>query len=454
MCDVLLIDDDGELLNSLARALSPRIAPLRIAGASSVDGALALFRRHRPRVVVIDLCLSEREGTESGFQLITRMRSFDASSRVIVVTGHGAITHGVRALRLGAASFIEKPADPERLAPIIIDAATHADLRREFDKTPREDGASIVAQFVGRSDVSKGLRERISFIATLPQPVLILGETGTGKGLCARLIHEISPRRSRCFVHAQPNFGGGDLAQNELFGHIKGAFTGATESRAGLAVEAHEGTLFLDELDEFSHDIQVRLLDVIQERRVRPVGSDSFRAVDCRFIAAMNRPLDEALSGRKLRRDLYHRLAHNVIHLPPLRERREDIVDLCDATLASMRAREEVGVGELTSEVLQYLMGQPWLGNIRELQTVVENAAYHAHHHGRSVISRDDMPAIRAGAASPHLFSFHERTERFKLQLVEEALAQCGGSQVRAARLLGLDRGTLRRIVARSSVSP
>jgi two-component system response regulator GlrR len=453
MCDVLLIDDDGELLHSLARALSPRIAPLSIGGASSVDVALALFRRHRPRVVVVDLCLDEKQGTESGFQVLSQMRDLDGTSRIIVVTGHGSLVHGVRALQLGAASFVEKPADPERLAAIIIDAAAHADLRREFDRTSHEHVAAPTLQLVGRSDVIKALRDRISFIATIPHPVLILGETGTGKGLCARIIHACSSRRARRFVHAQPNFGGGDLAQSELFGHLKGAFTGATESRVGLASEAHEGTLFLDELDEFSHEIQVRLLDLIQERRSRPVGSDSFKNVDCRFIAAMNRPLDEALAGNKVRRDLYHRVAHNVLHLPALRERSEDIPDLCDSTLASMRARGEVGVFEVQSVVLDHFKGYRWPGNIRELQAVVENAAYHAHYRGRTFVSPEDIVTASIAPFDGSRPSFHQRTERFKLQIVEEALAQCEGSQVRAARMLGLDRGTLRRIVARSNAS-
>ncbi|MEY4668790.1 MAG: hypothetical protein RL518_1489 [Pseudomonadota bacterium] len=452
MSDVLLIDDDGELLNSLARALSPRIAPLKVCGATTAGLALELFRRHRPGVVVLDLCVDDRQGTESGFQLLSQLRALDVSSRVIVLTGHGSLTHGVRALQLGAASFIEKPADPEHLAPVITDAATHAELRREFDKSRREGGAAPCSALIGRSDAMRILRDRISFIATIPQPVLILGETGTGKGLCARLIHECSPRHDGRFVHYQPNFAGGDLAQSELFGHIKGAFTGAVEARLGLVPEAHHGTLFLDELDEVPLPLQVRLLDVIQERRVRPVGADAFKQVDCRCIAAMNRPLDEALTGNKVRRDLYHRLAHNVLHLPPLRERREDIPDLCDATLASMRAREQAQVFEVSSDVLDHFKIQQWPGNVRELQAVVESAAYHAHYEGRSFISAEDLaipPEVTIGEGEG---SFHERVEKFKMGLVEEALARCDGSQVRAARLLRLDRGTLRRIVSRTTV--
>jgi len=453
MCDVLLIDDDSELLQSLARALSPRIAPLKVAATSSVVGALELFRLHTPRVVVVDLCIDEKEGTESGFSLISQILSLDSTSRVIVVTGHGSLSYGVRALQLGAASFLEKPADPERLSAVVIDAASHAQLRREFDSVRSEQQSSTLTQLVGRSDTVKSLRDRISFVATTPNPVLILGETGTGKGLCARLIHECSPRSSRNFVHVQPNFGGGDLAQNELFGHIKGAFTGAVESRGGLALGAHQGTLFLDELDEFSHEIQVRLLDLVQEQRVRPVGSDSFKKVDCRVIAAMNRPLDEALAGGKLRRDLYHRVAYNVLHLPPLRERSEDIPELCDAILTSMRARKVARVIDVDNEVLGYLRGQRWPGNIRELQALVENAAYHAHYRGRVVVSRDDVPALSGVVPDSMKSSFHERVEQFKRDLVEEALERCEGSQVQAARMLGLDRGTLRRILSRSTLS-
>ena len=151
------------------------------------------------------------------------------------------------------------------------------------------------------------LREQLQFLAISDQPVLICGETGVGKGLCARAIHRLSNRRSGNFVHCHPNFGGGDLVQSQLFGHKKGAFTGATESRRGLVLEAHRGALFIDELDEVPHQTQVTLLDVIQEHRVRAVGSDAFETVDCRFIAATNRPLDESLTSGRVRRDLHRR---------------------------------------------------------------------------------------------------------------------------------------------------
>ena len=453
MFDVLLVDDDGELVQSLARALSPRIAPLRLRAATTLSAAHELVRVHKPSVLVLDLCIDERQGVESGFELLALCRSIDPTSRIIVLTGHGSLVHGVRALTLGAASFIEKPAEPEHLAAVINDAASQSHLRREYEKLSNETAVSSMRALVGRSDAMKILRDRLAFVASTPQPVLLMGETGTGKGLCARIIHECSSRRSKRFVHYQPNFGGGDIVQSELFGHLKGAFTGALETRHGLAVEAHLGTLFLDELDEISSEAQVRLLDLIQEQRVRAVGSDSFRKVDCRCIAATNRPLDEALSSNRIRRDLYHRLAYNVLHIPPLRERLEDVPDLCDEALRSLRIKEVVQVFEVQPLVIERFRSMRWPGNVRELKAVVENAAYHAHFRGRATITPEDIQSPGMSAPVTADRSFHAQVESFKAQLIEQALQQCGGSQVQAARLLELDRGTLRRIVGRGVVA-
>lgn len=449
MFDVLLVDDDGELLQSLARAISPRIAPLRLSGATTLSGAREVVLLHKPSVIVLDLCIDEKQGVESGFELLSLCRGIDPTSRIIVLTGHGSLIHGVRALTLGAGSFIEKPAEPEHLAAVINDAASQSQLRREYEKLSHEATASSMQVLAGRSDAMKMLRDRLAFVATTPQPVLLIGETGTGKGLCARVIHECSHRRLKRFVHYQPNFGGGDIVQSELFGHVKGAFTGAIEARQGLAVEADQGTLFLDELDEVPADAQVRLLDLIQEQRVRAVGSDSFKKVDCRCIAATNRPLDEALASNKIRRDLYHRLAYNVLHIPPLRERLDDLCDLCEESLRALRAKENVQVFEVQPSVIERFRTMRWPGNVRELKAVVENAAYHAHFRGRTAISLEDVQNFGMTAHSPKERSFHEQVECFKAQLIEQALQECGGSQVQAARILGLDRGTLRRILSR-----
>ena len=452
MRDILLIDDDGELVTSLARVLSPLVGDLSICASSTPDDALEVARTEQPKVVVLDLCLHPRRGVESGFELLELLRRSVPHSRVIVVTGHGSREHGIRALSLGASSFIEKPADPAHLAALIRDAATQSELLREYAKLCSAASAPLMEALCGSSEAMRQLRDQIAFLATTPQSVLIVGETGTGKGLCARLIHEQSSRRKERFVHYQPNFAGGDIVHSELFGHVKGAFTGAVDARRGLVVEAHRGTLFIDELDEVPPDTQVKLLDLVQERRVRPLGADVFHAVDCRFIAATNRSLDDSLASGKIRRDLHHRLAHNVVRLPPLRTRRQDVPELAFLFLKRLRERDGLNVFEFADDVLFSLSTHEWPGNVRELQGVVETAAYHAHFRRRSQIEAEDLSSSSGEGSGPVRRidpSFHDQVERFKVTLIEGALVQTGGNQVHAARLLGLDRSTLRRVLAR-----
>jgi DNA-binding NtrC family response regulator len=451
MKDILLIDDDAEMLQSLARALSPLIAPLTLCGAGHVDAAMQALRFERPKVVVLDLCLDERVGVDSGFSLLDEILKQSPYARVVILTGHGSLSHGVRALTSGAASFVEKPVDPAHLAALVIDAARQADVWKEYERLRRQSADSSHSQLVGMSDKMQRLRERIHFAASTNQPVLILGETGTGKGLCARILHEASSKSTGKFVHYQPNFGGGDLVQSELFGHLKGAFTGAEGVRRGLALEAHGGTLFIDELDEIPPETQVKLLDLIQERRVRALGSDTYQSVDCRFVAATNRLVPNALEEGKIRRDLYHRIAHCVLELPPLRSRMEDIPSLCDQILGDLRTREALNVFDIEGKALEVLQQQQWPGNVRELQAVVTNAAYQARYSGRSVIECEDVgrsDAVVEREATPECAtgSFQEAVLAFKSKLVREALSRSGGNQLKAAIELGLDRKTLRRL--------
>jgi len=450
MSDVLLVDDDEELIQSLARVLSRLIAPRTISATTNVDRASRALPVERPLVVVLDLCIDERVGVESGFELLSEITEHDATTRVIVLTGHGSSAHGIRALQMGAASFVEKPANPEHLAALIKDACAQAELRREFINMKRSRQSPLARALVGSSEVMRQLREQIEFAAAISKPVLLTGETGTGKSHCARLIHECSERRKKNFVHYHPNFGSGDLVQSELFGHVKGAYTGAQDTRRGLALEADGGTLFIDELDEVTHETQVRLLDLLQEQRVRAIGSDSYTSVTCRFIAATNRPIDEALQSGKIRRDLHHRLAHCSIALPPLRQRLGDIPELVSVMLDELRAREDIHVFEVSEGALEACQAHAWPGNIRELQGVIERAALYAHYKGRRVVARDDLGTIARKESSQSLGqatrSFHAEVEEFKRKLVREALDSCEGNQVHAARLLRIDRGTIRRL--------
>lgn len=450
MSDVLIVDDDSQLLLSLTRVLSPLILPRTLSAAASVERASQLVSIEEPRVVVLDLCIDERNGVDSGFSLLAQIAEHDETIRVIVLTGHGGSAHGIRALQMGAASFVEKPANPAHLAALIKDACFQSELRKELRSMKSERGAALTRTLVGSSDVMRQLREQLEFVATISKPVLLTGETGTGKSYCARLIHDLSDRRGRNFVHYHPNFGSGDLVQSELFGHIKGAYTGAQEARRGLAVEADGGTLFIDELDEVPPETQVRLLDLLQERRVRPIGADSYSSVTCRFIAATNRPIDEAVGNGKIRTDLHHRLAHCSIAIPPLRERISDIPELVTSILDGLRSREGIHVFEVSEGAIESCQAHSWPGNIRELQGVVERAALYAHYKGRRVVARDDLGAIARNEVFPlsgrAVESFHTRVEEYKRKLVRQALDSCEGNQVHAARLLRVDRGTIRRL--------
>jgi DNA-binding NtrC family response regulator len=460
MADILLVDDDAELVQSLVRVLARLVAPQTICAAGNATKALELLRSEKPLVAVIDLCLDERVGIDSGFELLAQLKAQAPEMRVLVLTGHGSRSNGIRAMQLGAASFLEKPADPEHLAALIRDAIAQAELRREYEKLAREGAAGAARELCGESPAIVKLREDVAFAASTSQPVLLLGETGTGKSLCARLIHEQSARRAKKFVHYHPNFGGGDIVQSELFGHTKGAFTGAVDSRRGLVQEADGGTLFIDELDAVPKDTQVLLLDLVQEQRIRPVGSDTHQKVNCRFITATNKPIETVLAEGVVRADLHHRLAHNVIIIPPLRNRREDIPMLVAAALQSIRQREGINVFEIEPHLINELQMYAWPGNIRELHGAIETGAYRAHFNGRSTIERGDLslggkrleaqekssPVVAHTQVSMSGVSFHEQVESFKRNLVQQALESCKGNQVQAALLLGVDRGTIRRL--------
>jgi DNA-binding NtrC family response regulator len=398
-------------------------------------------------VAVLDLCIDEKVGVESGFSLLKELLARDDSIRVIVVTGHGSTENGIRALSLGAASFLEKPVDPSHLAALVKDGVNQCDLRRHHRQLLRVNAKTTSALLIGSSAEIGRVREQLEFAASTAQPALILGETGTGKGLCARIIHELSGRKTARFIPYHPNFGGGDLVQSELFGHLKGSFTGAVEGRKGLIAEAHGGTLFLDEVDEIPPETQVRLLDVLQEKRFRAIGSNDFQSIDCRVVAATNRPVAELLQQGKLRQDLYHRIAHCLIEIPPLRARKNDIPELLRATLEALRNREGVNVFDIEEDATQAAVVYDWPGNVRELQAVLEGAAFRARFKGRTWITRDDLALGNSLPDAGSSGTFNDQVETFKRKLVQGALERAQGNQVQAAKELSLDRGTLRRIL-------
>ncbi|RMD86430.1 MAG: sigma-54-dependent Fis family transcriptional regulator [Candidatus Dadabacteria bacterium] len=451
--NILIIDDESEAASSLAKALKTEINPLHCDLAASEQSALSMLNDKQYPVAILDLCLNEQIGPESGFSLLESMLSQHPDLSVIVLTGYGTVENGVRALKLGAISFIEKPANIPHLAILVQDGIRQNSLKRRFRELQEASSDKNTSLgIIGSSAEIKQIRDTIRFLATTNQSVLITGETGTGKGLCAQAIHRISTRNKGKLVRYQPNFTTPDLVNSDLFGHVKGAFTGADQERKGLLEEADGGTLFLDEIDELPHETQVALLGVLQDKKYRPLGSNEEREVDFRLICATNREIEQLLKEGKLRKDFYHRIAHEKIHLPPLRLRIEDIPELADYFLTSLREREELSVFRFEASAISTLKGYHWPGNIRELQSVVESAAYRAQFKRSSSISQSDITVGSEGSAVSEKpdATFRDLVEQYKLSLINNALAKHNNNQVQAAKSLGLDRTTLRRILARN----
>lgn len=447
---VLIIDDDGEAILSLVRALKSIGQRAEISAAAGQEEALAIFREKKAEAVLLDLCLVPSGGVESGLSLLRQMIEADPSSRILVLTGHSSIESGIKAMELGAANFIAKPANPAHLNVLINDAIQQAVIRRAWASLRLKTDADSINRLAGVSPQIQKVREAIRFAAATSQPVLITGETGTGKGVCARLIHDLSLRNKSPFVRSQPYFAGGGFVQSELFGHIRGAFTGADRDRVGLMAEAEDGTLFLDEIDEMPMDTQVTLLGVLQEKVFRRLGSNRDESARFRLVSASNADLSKRIEERRFREDLLHRIGHYRIHLPPLRDRRADIPIISSQILDRLRAEAQIQVFRISAGANAILGRENWPGNVRELEARLETAAYRAHFAGRREIYEKDVDAPEPQARSTRTFS--ALVDDYKSSLIKDALLKYSGNQTQAAAALGLDRSSLRRMIRRSSV--
>lgn len=447
---VLIVDDDGDAASSLARVLRLQIPQAVFEIATSEAAAEPLLRR-QPEVVILDLSLDQVRGVESGFQLLEAVQRLSLHTRTIVVTGNGSLRHGIRALRDGAAHFLEKPADAAHLAALVRDAIAQARIRREFAKLSTTAAAPALGELVGQSQEILGVREQLSIAARSTLPVLLTGETGTGKGMCARLIHSLSDRKAAQFVRCQPNFGSGDLVASELFGHAKGAFTGAIENKAGLLRDADKGTLFLDEVDELPPHAQIMLLEALQEGTFRAVGGSKNESADFRLISALNKPIADVMAKGRFREDFYHRIAHIVIEIPPLRARKEDIPILAETFRVRAEDRQKLPPVSISGAAIELLYKHEWPGNVREFQAAIERGCVHAHIAGRTMVEARDLglhsSAAGSVAGTGTVSSLASSVEHLKIKIVEDALRRAGGNQLAASKELGIDRKTLRKIV-------
>ncbi|MEW6220264.1 MAG: sigma-54 dependent transcriptional regulator [Thermodesulfobacteriota bacterium] len=433
---VLLIDDDP----SLRRVTEYNLAAAGFTVLPAASGAvgLTLFRTRRPDLVITDV----RLGDMDGLAVLAAIKEENSETPVIVITAFGSIELAVQAMQKGAFTFLTKPFDREALRLAAHQALELASLRvRNQALTEELDRLAGVDGITTSNPAMAEILETAVAVAASEATVLITGESGTGKELLARLIHRRSPRRDHPLVAVNCSAIPPTLIESELFGHKKGAFTGAVAHRKGRFQTANHGTLFLDEVGELRPDMQAKLLRGLQEREVEPVGADRPERVDVRIIAATNRDLEEAIRRGEVREDLFYRLSVIHLHLPPLRERREDIPALTRQFLDRLGAPPEVRFSE---SALARMHHYAWPGNIRELQNVVE----------RCLILRKG-PVIEAGSlqlpepAAPDAFPLPEipdegiSLEAVERALVEKALAKAGNNRSEAARLLKIPRHVL-----------
>jgi two-component system, NtrC family, response regulator len=431
---VLLIDDDSSLRRVMEFTLTQ--AGWQVLPAADGDAGLALFRQERPRVVVTDIQMPGK----SGFEVLAAIRELEAETAVIVITAFGTVDKAVAAMKQGAFDFLTKPFSQDELRLTLERAEAFQGLQRENSRLRRAlANRDDFGHVVGISDAMQTVFARVQRVAASEATVLIEGESGTGKELIARAIHQGSERREGPFVAVNCAAIPADLLESELFGHVKGAFTGAIRDRSGKFAQADGGTLFLDEVGELPGEMQPKLLRALQEREIEPVGGQ-LRKIDVRVVAASNRDLEQAIRDGAFREDLYYRLAVVPLRLPALRERAGDI------PLLVRHFAGKYGGGEFSSAALAALGRYPWPGNVRELENAVQQALILRH---GEVVEVGDLPAKITAAASagqggvlnlpPDGYSL----EALEKEAVAEALRRCGGNQTRAAAFLRIPRHTL-----------
>jgi two-component system, NtrC family, response regulator HydG len=449
----LVIDDEPDMCGLLARALADQAIPTLTA--RSASEALELLKGTSFDVVLTDVQMPGM----NGLQLCERVAHMQPGVPVIVVTGHGDVQTAIDAMRAGAYDFLIKPVDHELLSLAVTRALTHRQLRAEVGRL-RDivEEATGQSALVGSGPGMRRVHETIARLVESDASVVVCGETGTGKELVARRVHDTSRRSSGPFVSINCAAVPRTLLESELFGHVKGAFTDARETRKGLFLEADRGTLFLDEIAEMPIDMQSKLLRALQEKTVRAVGSNEESPFDARIIAATNRDLDEEIFEKRFREDLFYRINVVRIDLPPLRDRRGDILQLAQHFLAQHAKRSGKPTLAISVPAAEKLVAYRWPGNVRELQNGIEHAIAFSRF---DEITVDDLPErVRDyqpghtvsldGDGSNDILTLAELERRY----VERALSLLGGNKTRAADALGIDRRTLYRRLDRWSTPP
>ena len=448
---ILVVDDDRETCELLQELLAQQ--DFAVEATTSAGEALARVVAEDFDAVLTDLGMPEMDG----ISLCRRILESRPDMPVLVGTGHGSMESAIAAMRAGAYDFVTKPFDPKLIVLSLNRAVQNHRLHNELKRLRKDIASQAVPGFVGHSSAMRRVRELVSRVADSEASVLIQGETGTGKELVARLIHSSSKRQSGPFVAVNCAAVPHALIESELFGHARGAFTDARTQRTGLFLEAHGGTLFLDEIAELPLETQPKLLRALQERTVRPVGSNTETPFDVRVVAATNRDLEYEVFEKRFREDLYYRLNVVTIELPPLRNRGGDVLELAQYLLAQFADRAGKPPLVLSAGAAEKLVAYQWPGNVRELENCLERGLALARFDQLTV---EDLPdKIRNFQAEKFVVAADDPTavvtlEELERRYILRVLALMGGNKSQAAQALGVDRRTLYRKLARFDSSP
>jgi two-component system repressor protein LuxO len=446
---VLLVEDTPPLARLYQEYL--RFEDLELETVDCGKDAMAAIARHEPDAILLDLRLPDMDGLD----VLRWARDRDVKSEVVIITAHGSVATAVEAMRDGAFDFLVKPFSSDRLNVTLKNALERRALKQMVvGMTSKRYG--VFAGFIGSSLCMQEIYHVIQQAAPSGASVFVTGESGTGKELCAEAIHNLSPRASKRMVAINCAAIPRDLLESEIFGHVKGAFTGAIANRTGAAALADGGTLFLDEICDMPPDLQAKLLRFVQSGVFQSVGSSETQRVDVRFVCATNRdPLAEIAAGR-FRSDLYYRLHVIPVHLPPLRDRDEDVVEIAQQFLLDFADEENKAFKTLDSETKSLFRTYAWPGNVRELENIIRNAVVMNDAEvvtpdmlpaglarvGMPVAANDARPATSSREAAPDVLRPLHEIER---DAIERALAACDNNVPRAAALLEISPSTIYR---------
>jgi nitrogen regulation protein NR(I) len=477
MDKLLLIDDEADMQYSFRRILAP--SEIELITASSGEEGLKLLSKLKPDLVIMDV----RMGGINGLETLRRLRQIDAKLPVIMMTAYGTTQTAIEAMKLGAYDYLLKPFDVPKLKQTVAGALQAArDMRQVVSYQPLLESEDYDIGIVGRSDAMQNVFKLIGQLAASDATALITGESGTGKELVARAIYHHSRRSDQTFLAVNCAAIPENLLESELFGHEKGAFTGAAAQRIGKFEQCNGGTIFLDEIGDMTLPMQTKILRVLQSGIFERVGGNHQVTVDVRVIAATNKPLEKAVSAKEFREDLFYRLNVVRIHMPPLRERREDIRLLVNYFLRKIAQQQSQQPRSIAPDALAALERYHWPGNVRELENVMRRAivvtkgdailvgdlpvelASRAEAPaslptpGSSVMVAPPADASDVSAVARTLFQWARQDAQLKVipaverELIIHALAETDGNQVQAAKLLGITRATLRKRITKFQI--